>query len=96
MSNIPGLPPTKIEDLIEREVMQVARAVSEQPLTIKQKRKVEGLTVRLVCRCSKQFPIGYMYQCLYCNEWMCEECAGGHFGKSRKQYRQEKLEGASK
>ena len=52
----------------------------------------QGISARLTvitCACGWKRGIMKMYQCLYCNEWLCELCAEEHFGKTRKQWRQE-------
>jgi len=54
--------------------------------------EAQGVTIRLAtitCACRWKRGIMNMYQCLYCNEWLCELCAERHFGKTRKQYREE-------
>lgn len=53
-----------------------------------------GVTVRLAtitCRCGWERAVLEMYRCLYCGEWLCEVCAEAHFGKTREQYRAERL-----
>jgi hypothetical protein len=68
--------------------MELARELIGEPLTVRQKRKVENLTIKLVCKCGQRFPIGYMHKCLYCEEWLCETCGEEHFGETREAYKQ--------
>lgn len=41
------------------------------------------------CGCLRKLEPKYAYRCLYCGEWYCAICAEVHFGKTRKQYREE-------
>lgn len=53
----------------------------------------EGITIRMAtmtCGCGTKRAIVKMYHCLYCGEWYCITCAEQHFGKTIKEYKQEK------
>ena len=52
-----------------------------------------GVTVRtatMTCGCGTKRGVLLMYKCLYCGEWYCTVCAEQHFGKTIKQYREDK------
>lgn len=87
-----GLPPTVVEETIERQVLSITEEIHGQNLTVRQKRKVENLTISLRCICEKDFPIGWMYKCLYCEAWLCKTCAEEHFGQTVEGYKQEKAQ----
>jgi len=51
--------------------------------------KVPVRLATITCRCGWTRGIMLMYQCLYCREWFCQDCAENHFGKTVAQYREE-------
>lgn len=72
----------------EDKMAFIKQQVSE---TVQQ--EAAGVTVRLAtitCRCGWKRSIMHMFQCLYCREWFCQNCAEVHFGKTVEQYRAEK------
>lgn len=42
-------------------------------------------------KCNNRISIAFAYKCLYCNYWFCATCAELHFGKTRKEYKEERL-----
>ncbi len=42
------------------------------------------------CECERVIPLRFVYRCLYCGIWLCQECAEIHFGKTREQYLNER------
>jgi predicted nucleic acid binding AN1-type Zn finger protein len=66
------------QDKAKRVIKQFTQAKYELPTMID-------------CACSRRIPIRFMYKCYYCGEYFCEKCAEVHFGKSRKDYKAEKV-----
>ena len=44
----------------------------------------------VTCHCGKRQPLRFMYKCYYCEEYLCEDCAPEHFGKTRERYEADK------
>lgn len=38
------------------------------------------------CECERVVQIRFMYRCLYCGIWFCQQCAEIHFGKTREEW----------
>jgi len=56
----------------------------------------EGQDVQKVtCGCGLCMPLRFAYRCLYCGEFYCMNCAEIHFGKTRKEYNEEKINESS-
>lgn len=59
------------------------------------KQEAAGITIRsatITCRCGWERSALLMYKCLYCQEWFCTICAEQHFGKTIKEYHEEKTQ----
>lgn len=65
------------------------QAVYEQQRVLWLQRRLDtpiGQTT-VPCICGVKVNIMDMYQCLYCREWFCRDCAEEHFGQTIKEYR---------
>lgn len=60
--------------------IQSRQAIGEQPI--------------VDCICGAPIPLRFLYRCLYCGVYFCLTCAEKHFGKTREQYGQERIDGA--
>lgn len=45
---------------------------------------------KVTCECERTLPLPYLFRCLYCGCFFCQACAEVHFGKTRKQYAEER------
>lgn len=52
----------------------------------KQWQQVKGARPTVTCECGDTYPLRFMYRCLYCKIYLCEECAEIHFGKTVEEY----------
>lgn len=44
----------------------------------------------VTCECKRRIPLRMLFKCLYCMCYFCQACAEIHFGKTRKQFYEEK------
>lgn len=65
---------------------------SEKNIIIqKQFKQAKGDNPKITCACGFTVPVRFSYRCYYCDQFFCYECAKLHFGKSREQYKKEKI-----
>lgn len=69
----------RIEGLSKEDFISYQQGLAKKPYP-----------TRIVCGCGNIRPIRFLYRCLYCGEYYCYQCAEVHFGKTVKQYNEEK------
>ena len=45
----------------------------------------------VTCACGKRLKLYFTFRCLYCGVYYCQGCAEKHFGKTREDYKQERI-----
>ena len=74
---------------MDKEWIDAATIVYNQTKeTVKQ--QAEGIGVRLAtvtCPCGNVRGITNMYKCLYCEIYLCRQCAEDHFGQTVAEYK---------
>ena len=52
----------------------------------KQWQQAKGEQPNVTCECGLTSPLRFLYKCLYCKMYLCQQCAEIHFGKTVEEY----------
>lgn len=52
----------------------------------KQFEEAKGTQPSVTCECGLKVPLRFLYKCLYCKMFLCEQCAEIHFNKTVEDY----------
>ena len=52
----------------------------------KQWQQAKGEQPNVTCECGLTSPLRFLYRCLYCKMYLCQQCAEIHFGKTVEEY----------
>jgi hypothetical protein len=63
-----------------------ALAPETRELRERQHREALGGQPKVTCPCGLSAPLRFLFKCLYCECYFCQECAEVHFGKTRAEY----------
>ena len=72
-------------------MMSYAENTNEEHVAFVKRQAMEIFTEgSITCFCGDEISLLEAYKCLYCDGWFCEPCAEEHFGKTVKEYLEEK------
>ncbi len=74
----------------QKEIEKHRERVATQFKEIVKTSTDESECPKVTCGCGHCIPLRFIYKCLYCAEWFCRDCAEVHFGKTVKEYNQER------